>query len=470
MIPTAPAPDASAADRRAARRALRCAPSRGDAPPVPPGLEARSLTSPARGRALLQGRLRVGGAVMPAGGDDPWAGAPPAPVAEALQGFVWLDDLAAQGGAAAREVAQRWLAGWLDRFGTARTVGRGPAWRTDLAARRLIRWGHHGRMLASGTGRRTAAALSRCAHAHGAFLAARWAATPPGLARAEAATALSYAACTPDAAAGVAEAARAALEDLCERGIDAAGGLPQRNPEELLAVFMHLGWAGTALAAAGQAIPPGLAAAQARIAPTLRALRHADSGMARFHGGGAGIDGALDLALAEAEIRGRPRPGGAMGFARLTARRTTVIVDAAPPPPGPLGQASTLAFELTSGRRPVIAGPGPGAAFGPHWARAARATAMHATLTLEGWSSSRLGPARRDSGGPGGTLSDTPRQVTLTREGEGPTAGLVLSHDGWARSHGIVHVRQLTLSPDGRALWGEDALLATTPAQRRRFE
>ena len=83
-----------------------------------------------------------------------------------------------------------------------------------------------------------------------------------------------------------------------------------------------------------------------------------------------------------------------MGFARLSGGRTTVIVDAASPPGGAAGglaHASTNAFELTSGRRPLIVSCGSGAPFGPDWRLAGRATASHSTLAVEGFSSSRLG-------------------------------------------------------------------------------
>ena len=40
-----------------------------------------------------------------------------------------------------------------------------------------------------------------------------------------------------------------------------------------------------------------------RIAPTLRALRHSDGTLARFHGGGPGREGQLDQALAASGIR-----------------------------------------------------------------------------------------------------------------------------------------------------------------------
>lgn len=63
-------------------------------------------------------------------------------------------------------------------------------------------------------------------------------------------------------------------------------------------MFTLLTWAAQALTDAGRHLPAAHLEAIARIAPTLRALRHADGGLARFHGGGRGLEGRLDLALA----------------------------------------------------------------------------------------------------------------------------------------------------------------------------
>ena len=84
--------------------------------------------------------------------------------------------------------------------------------------------------------------------------------------------------------------------------------MPTRNPEELLEVLTLLTWAVRALTEADRAIPEPLAAAIDRIAPALRALRHADGGLARFHGGGKGMEGRLDQALAAAGVAGDHRP------------------------------------------------------------------------------------------------------------------------------------------------------------------
>jgi uncharacterized heparinase superfamily protein len=270
----------------------------------------------------------------------------------------------------------------------------------------------------------------------------------------------------------VGPAAEALARD-CKREVDAEGGIPTRNPEDLLEVFTLLTWAAAALGEAGRSPGREHLAAIARIAPTLRALRHADGGLARFHGGGRGAEGRLDQALASAGGKAATAHGLAMGYARLVEGRTTVIVDAAAPPAGRAsanGHASTLAMEVTSGRRPLVVNCGSGAAFGPEWRRAGRATPSHSTLGIRGFSSSRLAPDGRMLSSGRGIFTDTPDQVwaQIDRDPEG--ARLLAGHNGYAATHGLTHIRQLSLSVDGRVLTGEDTLGAMTGVDRKRFE
>jgi uncharacterized heparinase superfamily protein len=144
-----------------------------------------------------------------------------------------------------------------------------------------------------------------------------------------------------------------------------------------------------------------------------------------------------------------------------------VIADAAPPPApeaGQAGHASTLAFELTSGRRPLIVNCGSGAPFGPDWRRAGRATPSHSTLAIDGFSSSRLGS------GPAEVLADrAPVQLARLLPAED---GMVLqmAHGGWSQTHGLTHRRDLQLTADGRRLLGLDRLGPTTADEITRFE
>jgi len=426
--------------------------------------EPRSIGHYARGRQLVAGNFLFSGHLIEAPGLLIWDIAIPDPAFEdEVQGFAWLDDLAAVGDAAARKKAQDWTWGWIARFGR----GTGPGWTPDLTGRRIIRWINHALFLLNGLDRTATEAYYRALSRQTVFLSRRWHTAAPGLPRFEALTGLIYAGLALTGMERYVSRARAALARECAAEIDAEGGIPTRNPEELLEVFTLLIWAAQALAETGRR--PGAAhlAAIERVAPTLRALRHADGGLARFHGGGRGLEGRLDQALADSGVKPAALTGLAMGFARLSGGRTSVIADAAPPPDGQASlsaHASTLAFELTSGRRAVIVSCGSGVPFGPDWRRAGRATASHSTLEIEGFSSSRLG------GGGNEQLTDL-AWVPLAEMGTDPSAArLDMSHEGWVETHGLTHTRHLVLTQDGRHLSGEDTLEAITPEDRRLFE
>jgi uncharacterized heparinase superfamily protein len=426
--------------------------------------EPRSIGLYARGRQLVAGNFLFSGHLIEAAGLSIWDIAIPDPAFEnEVQGFAWLDDLAAVGDSAARKRAQEWTWGWIARFGR----GTGPGWTPDLTGRRIIRWINHALFLLNGHDRTATDAYYRALSRQTVFLSRRWQTAAPGLPRFEALTGLIYAGLALTGMERHVTRARAALARECAAEIDAEGGIPTRNPEELLEVFTLLTWAAQALTETGRR--PGAAhlAAIERMTPTLRALRHCDGGLARFHGGGRGLEGRLDQALASSGVKPAPLSGLAMGFARLSGGRTSVIADAASPPEGMAStsaHASTLAFELTSGRRAVIVSCGSGAPFGADWRRAGRATASHSTLEIEGFSSSRLGGNRQEQ------LADRARVRLADLAVDPAAARLAMSHDGWQSTHGLTHMRHLTLTHDGRQLTGEDTLDAVTPADRRRFE
>lgn len=424
--------------------------------------EPRSIGMVARGRQLVAGNYLLGGVLVEAPGKTLWQAMPDDPAfVEAAHGFAWLDDLAAAGDGPARQRAQDWVFSWIAQDGR----GKGPGWTPDLTGRRLIRWVNHALMLLSGREGPDSAAFFAALTRQTVYLSRRWRAAAPGLPRFEALTGLICAGLALTGMEGLTAPALAALARECASEVDAEGGIPTRNPEDLLEVLTLLTWAAQALAEAGRTAPPDLSAAINRIAPTLRALRHADGGLARFHGGGRGLEGRLDHALALSGVKPMAITGLAMGFARLAAGRTTVIIDAKSPPEGrasAAAHASTLAFEMTSGRRPVIVSCGSGAPFGPEWRRAGRATASHSTLSVDGYSSSRLGQGDR--------LTDRALVIPARLTGGADGQAVLIGHGGWAQTHGLTHMRGLELTPDGRALMGQDTLGAFTAAERKRLD
>ncbi len=253
--------------------------------------EPRTIGMYARGRQLVAGNFLFSGHLVEAPDLTIWDITIPDPAFEdEVQGFAWLDDLAAVGDGAARTRAQDWTWGWIERFGR----GEGPGWTPDLTGRRLIRWINHALFLMNGRDRTATAAYYRALSRQTVFLARRWPTAAPGLPRFEALTGLIYAGLALTGMERLVAPARAALAKECAREIDAQGGIPTRNPEELLEVFTLLTWAALALTETGRRPEPDHLAAIERIAPTLRALRHSD-----------GDSGAVS--------RRRARDGGAAG-------------------------------------------------------------------------------------------------------------------------------------------------------------
>lgn len=449
-------------DRLAARRATMSRPATAFLSQPEP----RTIGSFARGRQLCSGNFLFAGQLVQAEGKSIWEINPPdRAFAAELHGFAWLDDLAAVGDGPARKTAQAWVAEWITRYGG----GRGPGWSPDLAGRRLIRWISHALLIMRGqeAAATDAFLLSLAQQSH--FLGKRWPAARPGLPRIEALTGLIYAGLSLEGMRDYVAPANAALARECDATISPDGLLASRNPEDLLDIFTLLTWAEMALNEAEVTPSAPLHDAIERIAPILRSLRHADGGLARFHGGGRGLEGRLDAALAASGIKA-PAPGGiAMGYARLSAGRTTIITDAAPPPLGAVAtdaHASTLAFELTSGRRPLIVNCGSGKSFGPEWRRAGRATPSHSTLVLAGDSSARLGP----KGPTEEWLVSGPRDVPVQTRRASDGLRLEAAHDGYVSRFGLTHARSIDMTFDGRGVAGEDMLLALDDTDQRRFD
>jgi uncharacterized heparinase superfamily protein len=432
--------------------------------------EPRSIGSFAKGRQLAAGNIMLAGHLIEAPNAMLWDIDPPDLMfAQDAHGFAWLDDLAAAGDMNARKLAQDWVFGWIERYDT----GRGAGWLPDLTGRRLIRWIHHALFILQGRTPEESERFFRALGRQTIFLAKRWSATTHGLPRFEALTGLIYASLSLTGMEQYVQPATRALARECRSQIDKTGGIPTRNPEELLEVFTLLTWSATALKEAGWTPAESHQKALRRMAPTLRTLRHSDGGLARFHGGGRGLDGRLDHALLQSGNRDMNSDGLAMGFARLSSGRTSIIVDAEIPPQARAAvnaHASTLAFEMTSGRRAVIVNCGSGDTFGEDWRSAGRTTPSHSSLYIEGQSSARLGRKLSYGGIVREVLVEGPKQVPIEMTHGLDAISFNGAHDGYVAKYGLTHVRELQLSLDGRELSGEDLLIAIEERHKKTFD
>ncbi|MGZ3272081.1 MAG: heparinase II/III domain-containing protein, partial [Croceibacterium sp.] len=166
--------------------------------------------------------------------------------------------------------------------------------------------------------------------------------------------------------------------------------------------------------------------------------------------------------------RGRPlRDARQWGYQRISAGRSVLQFDAAPPPLARhtrFGCASTLAFELSHGTQRLIVNCG-GAAFAGGQVpvridQGLRGTAAHSTLVLgEANSTAVLINGKLGSG-----VGEVEVDRRLIESGKATATRLEASHDGYAHRFGLIHRRILILRDDGTELRGEDLLV---PAGRR---
>ncbi|WP_043699936.1 heparinase II/III family protein [Yoonia vestfoldensis] len=444
-------------ERHHAKRAGRAAVTTTFA--LPP--EPRRIGLIGKGRQLTAGEFLFSGLRITAPELSIWDIAPKRPdVMADIHRCDWLDDLAALGDDAARAKAQVWVFAWIARFG----AGTGPGWQVGITARRLRNWIDHSDFLLRKKDKTAQAAFMQSLAQQALFLGRRWQHDTKEIPTI--ADAINVWLTLNGTGAPVDQAVQA-LATACRTQVDETGAIASRNPASLLAILSDLVDTAATLTAAGRPLPPDITQTIDRIVPVLRGLRHADGALGRFHGGGRGAEGQLDAALAGSGVKTPATQPTAMGFARLTGGRTTLIVDAAAPPVGAASRdahASTLGLELTSGRRPLIVNCGSGARFGDDWRRASRATPSHSTLGLDGASSSHLGRTSDE------WLTDVPSLVRAEVFAKGDGSKIDLSHNGYQPTHGLTHARLLHLSADGRHLSGEDLLTTLGPEDEAQFD
>ena len=429
--------------------------------------EPRTIGSFERGQQLVSGRVLITGHIMDLGDGSVWSLPPPSDLfAAELHGFGWLDDLAAFGDQGAKTKAQAWVLEWISGFG----MGKGPGWSADLTGRRLIRWINHSSFFLNQLSKPKKSIICHSMALQTLLLVRSWHQTSPGRARFEALCGLV---CATQFLAGMGQLlgpALGALEVECQTQIDAEGVINSRNPEELLDVFSLLTWVKQTLNMTKIPVPDILTDRVAHIAPVLRCLRHGDGTLARFHGGGQGSEHILDQALAISGVRPSVPQDRAMGFARLNAGATSLIMDVAAPPLGPArfsAHASTCAFELSVGRNRLVVNCGSGLSFGDDWQIASRSTASHATAGIEGLSSSRFSHTKT---GYFQALKEAPKIVSVQKTEAFDGVRLHVNHNGYQASHGLIHARTLDLPVDGKGLVGEDALYAPDSGDIKRLD
>lgn len=421
--------------------------------------EPRSIGNFETGQNLCSHIYSFAGKSVEGTSDSIWDVRPPSKAFEnEMHGFAWLDDLAAAGDKPARLLAQSWAREWITLYGS----GRDKGWTPPIAGQRIMRICSHGRFLFRGLDAAHRATILTAIGRDLQYIGKSWARDETIIGRLQALTGLIYGGVSFEGREKQLNIANKSLGEEAARHIDTEGEIESRNPEELMNIFTLLTWSYRTMQDADKNPDPRIVNALERIAPTLRSLRLGDGSLTRFHGGGRGRPGRLDQVLSDSRVR-RSRAGHlAMGYDRLTAGRVTLLMDCDRPPPlhaSEHAHASTLAFELSSGRYPILVNCGAGQKFGKEWEEVCRASGAHNTLTIGGASSSTIAPDGFVGRTFGQRLLTEPSKVSRSRHSGIHGNGILAMHNGFYPLFGVLQEREITISIDGRSIDGTDTIL-----------
>ena len=378
----------------------------------------------------------------------------------ALLGFGWLNHFAASTDPDSAEHARALVVDWIKR----RHDTNDPCWMPEVLGRRLVSWLSHADLLLSDTDAKTFDLIMRSVGRQFIRLVATWRRAPQGLPRLQALTCLLMAnLCIAGHDRKIARIQRFFLDELSAQILE-DGGHIDRNPSTVVTVLLDLLPLEKCFSAREIEEPELLTTARNRMFGFLRFLRLGDGNLARFNGVGVPDGASLARLLAYDDVEHDRLRGGASqqsGYVRLGNGNTVVLADIGAAPDLELAtrsQAGCLSFEMSIAGSPVFVNGGlPGAAHAD-WIPAARSTANHNTLCLGETSSSRLVRHAKFEGLFGGTPIAEPHIVDSTLSMRLGSQSFTAKHDGYLQRFGIVHFRELTLSPDGRQLTGVDRL------------
>ena len=386
---------------------------------------------------------------------DPWKGnatrgsdimayrSSPASSDEAHASFAWLRDLRAEGSVEARSRARDLITDWIG----SNSSWKLPDWRPDLMGERLaiiaMNYGWYGDSADETFQSRLAHSVEmqlRC-------LAMDWRRMRSVDQQIGALRGIALA----EAALGGEDSRIEALQDMLFPKIrnvtHADGGHVSRMPDrhiKLMRQLVEFRMATSFASVDGSALSDTIK----RMGAVARMWRHGDGRIAHFNGGGGISAEIAEETLLRAGVHGKTvQQAPYSGFLRMGSGRTVVIMDAGDMAHGDdiIAGSGTLGFEMSVGPTQLVVNSGQ-MMKDPTLRRVMCSTAAHSTLGLDNQNSS----SPRD-----GRLAS----ISGVEVGEAPGGLLAVgAHDGFERSHGIIHHRKLYLKTGGANLRGADHL------------
>ncbi|MDS7598244.1 heparinase II/III domain-containing protein [Agrobacterium tumefaciens] len=427
---------------------------------VPDGLVAAPTDlraiDPYFAEELVRGRIALAGRMLETGGLSPFQMECPSIVfEERLNAFSWLRHVRASKSSEACARARRIVSDWIAFSG--KRIG-GVAWSPDIASQRLIAWLSHSPVVLNEADAGFYRRFLKSIAFHVRYLDRIAKHVPDGEVRLRIRIALAMASITmPVRASKIARSGRKLAQEL-ERQILPDGGHVSRNPRVMLELLLDLLPLRQSYINLGHDLPSGLVPAIDRMFPALRFFRHQGGDLALFNGATATLANELVSVLRYDETAGKPSkllPD--VNYHRLSGDETVVIVDTGYPGSQELSRnahAGCLSFEMSCGRNRFIVNSGFPKNADPEFQKASRSTAAHSTVTLADTSSCRLSRSRLL----GPIMVAGVSHVETQRSQANGNDVLRASHDGYLKTFGFLHEREIEINAAGTKIKGRDTL------------
>lgn len=408
-----------------------------------------------RGEAILAGKWKFGAAhIETPAGHSPWGpNFPSNHFADRIHRFHWLRDLASLGGTGEAR-ARALVVAWSEAYGKWDNF----AWRLSVTADRLINWLTAGPGLFTplvGADRESVMETIGRQLRHLQFSGVEE--TDP-VSRFRIAVAMCIGGAATDDGRRTLDAGLAMLEVESAALILPDGGHATRSPEALAEAMLDIQTVEELLLRLGLNAPAFLTKLQPRMAAMLSFFQETDGGILPANGGGDSGNG-----IAQAAMRPHGNVNSKFSFARLSAYQRvqaeglTVYLDAGPGPErsnGVHAHAGALALTVDDGPERLITSCGANSELDPVVRDAARRTAAHSVLSLNGEDSAVFVVDPNT----GVRVPDGPAQLAIRRMEEGDQYLLEGQHGGWRVRHGLIYRRRLYVAMNGGRITGEDSL------------
>lgn len=369
--------------------------------------------------------------------------------------FHWLQDLAqVSDQAAAVKLSEAMVESWMPKGERYHPI----SWDPETLARRQINWIAHAPLILSKSDQIYKSRLLTIMAQQARHLVRVVDDVPLGLPRIYTAAALALSGLLLPGGKALQVRGFKALTDALDEFVLADGGVRSRNPSDAVRVMQQLVLVRDAALAVNEDGPDSLQTALDRLAPFVRAMRHASGAYAQMNGASADYGHGTEAVLLASEAS-----GGAVanmphtGYQRVQSGEALLIIDSGPPPQPELSDkahASTGCFEFSHGRDRIFLSIGHHENDSP-LGDLCRTTAAHNAMVVGDRNSTALKPNGRLGKG-----------VSAVRMSRGPVEGgtcVNVGHDGYQKRFNASLSRSLWLSDDGGTLVGLDEVKAADP-------